>query len=113
MTITQTGFKKDVAGTYIFKDPGAEIAYTVDWSEWLAPSDTIVTSTWTISTVTGDGANALVKSSDGITSANTHTYIEVNKGTSGNTYVVKNTVVTDGGTTDVRRFRIRVLDRYL
>ena len=113
MTITQTGFKKDVTGTYIVKDPDAQIAYTIDWSQWLATSDTIVSSSWTISTVTGDGANVLVKSSDGIVTLDTHTFIEVNKGTSGNTYVVKNTVITDGGTTDVRRFRIRVLDRYL
>ena len=113
MTITQSGFKKDITGTYIVKDPGAIITYTVDWSEWLPTTSNISTSTWTISTVTGDGANALAKSSDGISHSNQYTYIQVNKGTSGNTYTVKNTVLTTDGTTDVRRFRIRVEDRYL
>ena len=113
MTITQSGFKKDVQGTYIVKDPGSIITYTVDWSDWLPTTSNISTSTWTLSTVTGDGANALAKVSDGITAANQHTYIEVEKGTDGNTYIAKNTVVTSDGTTDVRRFRIRVQDRYL
>jgi hypothetical protein len=113
MTITQSGFKKDVTGTYIVKDPGAIITYTVDWSDWLPTTSNISTSTWTLSTVSGDGANALSKVSDGITAANQNTYIEVQKGTDGNTYVAKNTVVTTDGTTDVRRFRIRVQDRYL
>jgi len=113
MTITQSGFKKDVTGTYIVKDPGAIITYTVDWSEWLPTTSNISTSTWTISTVSGDGANALTKVTDGITNVNKYTYIEVSKGTDGNTYVAKNTVVTSDGTTDVRRFRIRVQDRYL
>jgi hypothetical protein len=113
MTITQSGFKKDVTGTYIVKDPSAIITYTVDWSQWLPTTSNISTSTWTLSTVSGDGANALAKVSDGITNANKYTYIEVQKGTDGNTYVAKNTVVTTDGTTDVRRFRIRVQDRYL
>lgn len=113
MTITQSGFKRDVQGTYIVKDPDSVITYTIDWSEWLPTNSNISTSTWSLSTVTGDGANALSKVSDGITSANQHTYIEVQKGTDGNTYIAKNTVVTTDGTTDVRRFRIRVQDRYL
>jgi len=53
------------------------------------------------------------KVSDGITAANKHTYIELQKGTDGNTYIIKNTVVTSDGTTDVRRFRVRVEERYL
>ena len=113
MTITQSGFKKDVQGTYIVKDPGSVIVYTIDWSEWLPTNSNISTSSWTLSTVTGDGANALATVSDGITFANKHTYIEVQRGTDGNTYIAKNTVVTSDGTTDVRRFRIRVQDRYL
>lgn len=113
MALTQTGFKKDHQGTYIVKDPGASITYTIDWSDWLSTASNISVSTWTISTVTGDGANALAKVSDGIRSANQHTYIEVNLGTAGNIYTVKNTVTTTDGTTDVRRFRVKVEDRYL
>jgi hypothetical protein len=113
MALTQSGFKKDVVGTYILKDPGAIITYTIDWEDWLSPGSKVSTSTWTISTVTGDGANAMSKVSDGITNGDKHTYIEVQKGTNGNTYVIKNTVVTSDGTTDVRRFRVRVEERYL
>jgi hypothetical protein len=113
MTITQSGFKRDVTGSYIIKDPGATITYTIDWTAWLPTTSNISTSTWTISSVTGDGANALTKVSDGITTGNRYSYIQVNKGTSGNIYTVKNTIVTTDGTTDVRRFRITVQDRYL
>ena len=113
MTITQTGFKKDVQGSYIVKDPDSIITYQVDWSEWLSDSSNVSLSTWTISTVAGDGANALAVVSEGIRAAENYTYVEVRKGTHGNTYVLKNTVTTDDGTVDVRRFCVRVEDRYL
>lgn len=113
MTITQTGFKRDVQGVYIVKDPGSTITYTLDWSEWLAQGSNISASTWTVSTVTGDGNLALSQVSSGITQNATYTYVELQRGTHGNTYVIKNTITTDAGTVDVRRFRVRVEDRYL
>lgn len=113
MTITQTGFKRDHQGVYILKDPGSQIVYTLDWSEWLATGSNISASTWTVSTVTGDGNLALSQVSSGITNSDRHTYIELEDGTHGNTYIVKNTITTSTGSTDVRRFRVRVEDRYL
>lgn len=113
MTITQTGFKRDVQGTYIVKDPGAQIVYTLDWTEWLATGSNVATSSWTISTVTGDGNLSLHEVSSGTTASDKHTYIEVSRGTHGNTYTLTNTVTTSTGSTDVRRFRVRVEDRYL
>lgn len=113
MAITQSGFKKDVQGSYIVKDPGSEITYTVDWGDWLPTSSNLSASTWTISTVAGDGNLALANEGDGITNSNQWAYITVSGGTHGNTYVLKNTITTTDGTVDVRRFRVRVEDRYL
>lgn len=112
MAITFTGFKQDVKGSYIVKDPGAEIIYSLDWSQWLEATDDLATSTFEIIDIIGDAANLTI-SSQGINAADQLTYVEVAGGTAGETYTVKNTITTDNGITDVRRFRVRVEDRYL
>lgn len=112
MAITFTGFKKDVKGSYIVKDPGTEIIYSIDWSQWLETSDDLATSTFTVVDIVGDAANLTI-SSQGINAVDQQTYVELAGGTAGETYTVKNTITTDNGITDVRRFRVRVEDRYL
>ena len=112
MAITFTGFKQDVKGSYIVKDPGTEIIYSIDWSDWLDTSDDLATSTFEIVDIVGDAANLTI-SSQGINSGDQLTYVEVAGGTAGETYTVKNTITTDNGITDVRRFRVRVEERYL
>ena len=107
---TQTGFKQDVQGSYIEKDPAAQLVYTVDWSEWISTGDQISTSTFAVSTITG--ASNVVVVSNGIQTADHHAYAELSGGSHGNTYIVTNTITTQNGATDARRFKLKVLNRY-
>lgn len=110
MTVTQNGFKRDIAGSWITKDPAATLVYTLDWSEWLPTGATITASTVTVSTITGDAA-PLTRVSNGI-SGGDKTYAELSGGTAGNLYTVTTTVTTSDGEIDRRRYRVRVELRY-
>jgi hypothetical protein len=107
---TLTGFLKDNEGVYIPKDAASVLTYTLDWSDWLPTGSTITTNTYTVETITGDAA-PLVKSAQSNT--NTTTTIKVSAGTAGNIYKVFNTIITSGGLTDKRYFRIKVETRSL
>jgi hypothetical protein len=102
---TLTGFLQDNEGSYIDKDPSAVLSYTLDWSDWLPTSTTISTSTWAITTFTGD-ASPLTS----VTTTNTGTtaIIKLSGGTVGRVYTVTNTITTSGTLTDRRHFRIKV-----
>lgn len=95
---------------YIDKDPAAVLFYSVDWTEWLIGSDQIATSTMAVSTVTGDTSPLTIEST---TNTGNIASVELSGGTNSNTYVVTNTITTNDGLTDVRRFRLRVGPRYL
>lgn len=110
MTI-QTGFKQDVQGSYIEKDPGAQLVYTLDWSNWLDAGDNLSTSTFTVSTV--PGASNITIVSQGIQSPDNYAYVELAGGSPGNVYTVTNTITTVNSATDVRRFKLKVVNRYL
>lgn len=99
-----TSFKTDTLGDYIEKDPAAILDYSNDWTAWLtaAAADTIATSTWTIPT-------GLTSSSPAIAAGVTSLFIS--GGTAGTTYTVTNKIVTTGGRTDQRSFRVVVKDR--
>lgn len=107
---TYSGFLKDNEGVYIPKDAASVLTYTLDWSDWLPSGSTISTNTYTVETITGD-ATPLVKSAQSNTS--TTTTIKVSAGTAGNIYKVFNTIITSGGLTDKRYFRIKVETRSL
>lgn len=107
---TQTGFKQDVQGSYIEKDPGSTLIYSLDWTDWLETGDSIANSVMVVNTIVG-ASNVTVVSS-GIQNANV-TYAELSGGSAGNTYTVTNTVTTDNGLVDVRRFKLKVVNRYL
>jgi len=109
MTISQTGFKRDLVGSYISKDPGATLQYAVDWSEWLPSGDTIATTVWTQESVHTNGNLTLTNSS----TANGVNTVDISGGTDGELYTVKNTITTNENLIDVRRFRIKVEKRYL
>ena len=99
-----TSFKKDALGDYIEKDAAAVLDYANDWTAWLAASatDTIATSTWTIQT-------GLTSSSPVVAAGVTSLFIS--GGTAGTTYTITNKIVTTGGRTDQRSFRVVVKDR--
>lgn len=108
---TITGYKKDTVGTYIDKDPGARLVYSMDWSEWLPTGDTVSTVTYTISTISGD-ATPIVKHTEGV-EGGTVSFVELSGGTAKEIYTVTANITTVDGNTDVRRFRLKVNQRYL
>ena len=105
---TLTGFLQDNDGAYIDKDPSAILSYTLDWSEWLPTSTTISTSTWTISTISGDASPV---TSVTTTNSGTTTIIKLSGGTAGKVYTITNTITTSGSLIDRRNFRIKVKNR--
>lgn len=109
MTIKQSGFLKDITGTYILKDPSANLQYGVDWKDWLETSDAVNTSTWRLET-TGTISDILVEAVgviDGVGLA------VISSGTVGEIYTVANTIQTQQGYKDTRRFRIKVEKRHI
>jgi len=105
---TLTGFLQDNEGAYIDKDPSAILSYTLDWADWLPSGSTVSTSTWAISTITGDASPL---TSVTTTNTGTTTIIKVSGGTVGKIYTLTNTITTSGSLTDRRNFRIKVKNR--
>lgn len=112
MTTQLTGFRQDLLGSWIPKDPAADLTYSIDWVDWIYGGDSIATSTWAIDAIAGDPAGTALRIQDtGITSAKT--FVNMDRGTLGEIYTVKNTITTTNGLIDVRRFRIKIENRYL
>jgi hypothetical protein len=105
---TLTGFLQDNEGAYIDKDPSAILSYTLDWSEWLPSGSSISTSSWTISTFSGDAAPITQVST---TNTGNSAIIRLSGGTIGKVYTITNTITTSGSLTDRRNFRIKVKNR--
>jgi len=88
------------------KDPTAVLSYGFDWTEWLPTGHSISSSSWTVPDgITNNGVS--YDSETDITS------IILSGGTEGQSYTIKNTIVTSGATplTDSRTFKINVLTR--
>lgn len=111
-----TGFNKDSKGIFIVKDPTANVAYTLDWSEYLPTGNIISSASVTIQTISGD-STPLAHPTDAATDvtivANNKVSIRLQAGTAGNVYQIATTIVTDGGDTDTRRFRVVVKENTL
>ena len=107
-----TGFKTDIVGSWISKDPGAVLTYSIDWTDWMPDGDSIASTTWAVSTIAGD-STPLVITASGRLPATEKTYVELDNGTASEIYTITNTIVTVNGLTDVRRFRVKVEQRYL
>lgn len=105
---TITGFLADNEGTFIDKDPQADLVYTMDWSQWLPAGQTITTSTWTLETFTGD-ATPLVK--EAFSNTTNKALVQISGGTSGKIYKIYNKITTTSGYDDRRYFRIKVKAR--
>lgn len=108
MTIKQTGFLKDINGTYIPKDPNAILQYGMDWKEWLVQGDVISTATWTVETT---GTNAITVADSTI--LDNVALITIAGGEEGTIYTVANEITTQDGLIDVRRFRVKVEKRFI
>jgi hypothetical protein len=109
MTIRQSGFLKDVTGTYILKDPEANLQYGVDWKDWLETSDQVSTSTWRLET-TGTSVDLLV---EGVAVLDNVSLASISAGTIGEIYTVANIIETQQGYKDTRRFRVKVEKRFI
>jgi hypothetical protein len=109
---TQTGFRQDNLGSYIDKDPGATLVYSLDWADWMESGDALANSTMTTTTISGDPSPLTIVSS-GIRPDVDITYVEITGGSAGNIYTITNTITTENGLIDRRAFRIRVQTRFL
>lgn len=108
---TKTGYKKDLKGAWISKDPDAQLIYSMDWAtEWLPTGDSLATVNYEVSTITGDTSPLTIEDS-GIQSG--VTFVELSGGTVGELYTVSCTVTTTDSNTDVRRFKVKVEERFL
>lgn len=84
------------------KDPDAVLDWVWDWSDWLAPGETISTSVFTVSA-------GLDLDSQSNTLASATAWLS--GGTPGVPYTVANRVTTSAGRTDERSITIRVTNR--
>ena len=84
-------------------DPDAKLDYSVNWEHWLDDDDAIDTSTWAI-TPTGPTLS-------GSTHDDTGTIVWVDGCTSGTTYTLTNSIVTDDGREDDRSITLHCEQR--
>lgn len=108
-TTTITGFQRDTQGSWIAKDPEAQLVYTLDWQLWLESQDTIVSVDYTVQARSND-PDPLVKESQG-TLEGTKTYVELTGGQLGKTYTVTADITTANNSRDRRFFRVKIEQR--
>lgn len=109
MTVIKTGFQQDATGSWIAKDPNAQLVYTLDWSEWLSTGDQITAVSYAIQARANDPA-PLIKVTEGISGGN-KTYVELSGGQVGKIYTVTATVTCQSTDIDRRSFRVKVENR--
>jgi len=102
-----TGFERDRESIFIRKSPQGVLDYSVDWTDWLPTDETIQSSNFTISTISGD-ASPLTRDSQSNVGAVCTAVLSA--GTAGNVYTVTNTITTDNYT-EARFFKIVVENR--
>lgn len=106
-----SAFQRDTSGDYIRKDPDAVLDYSIAWDEWL-DGDTIASATWTVPvglTKGSDSVNEAAVVLDGVLRpAASVSTCWISGGTNNTAYTVSCRVVTAGGRTDDRSFRILV-----
>ena len=104
-----TGFYIQNEQLYIDKDTSSQLTYTLDWSQWLATGDTIVTAAQTVQARANDPA-PLVKVTGGVTGGN-QTYIQLSGGQQDKVYTVNVTVTTGNGLIERRNFKVKTISR--
>ena len=108
--ISQTGYLQDVQGSWIAKDPQAQLIYSMDWTEWLADGDTLASVTYALQ-VRANDPYPLVKESEGFEVGANITYVELSGGNVGKVYTITASITTALGSTDRRSFKIKVENR--
>jgi len=102
------GFEQINQTLWITKDPSAVLPYTFDWSQWLPTGDSLATAQYTITARVND-PDPLVKVTEGIDG--NKTFVELEAGQSGKSYIVTVKITTDNGLEDSRFFRVKVEPR--
>jgi hypothetical protein len=85
-----------------FKDPGAALDYTVDWSRWMPSGDAIASVDWTVD----DGIFDAKETNDDDSST-----IWLSSGTAGTTYKIVAQITTDDTRIAERAFEVNIIDR--
>jgi hypothetical protein len=105
-TITKTGYEQDTQGSWIRKDPSAQLVYSMDWTDWLPTGDTISSVSYTLQVRANDPA-PLIRVSQGV-QAGRVTYVELDGGNVGKVYTVTAKITTVDALEDSRSFRVKV-----
>lgn len=92
----------DVVIPVRFQDPDANLDWVWDWTPWLAPGETILTSTFTVSAGLDLGATSSTLAS---------TTVWLSGGAPGSPYLVTNHIVTSAGRADDRSMTLRITNR--
>ena len=107
-TLTRTGYEQDNLGSWIRKDPQAELTYSMEWVDWLPSGDSLATASYSAQVRANDPA-PLVIDSDGI--QGTVSYCSLSGGQVGKTYTITAEITTANGLLDRRSFRVKVENR--
>lgn len=110
MTFKQTGFQTDSVGSWISKDPQAQLTYKLDWSLWLLPGESLSTSTYELQ-VRANDPQPLTKIDSQTDVINGITSVTLSGGQVGKVYTITCRVTTDQNNTDRRSFRVKVENR--
>jgi hypothetical protein len=86
--------------TQFVEDPSQVLDYTVDWSAWLAPSETITVSTWSA------GSPVVVQGSPAPSINGGRVTVWLSGGVVGQSATVVNHITTSQGRQDSRSFDI-------
>lgn len=108
MTVIKTGYEQDTLGSWIRKDPTAQLRYSMDWVDWLPSGDDLATVSYSLQ-VRANDPQPLINEDDGI--QGTVTYVELSGGQVGKTYTVTAHITTQNGLEDSRAFRVKVENR--
>ena len=92
--------------TYLLKDPGATLDYSVDWGSDYLTGDVLESSAWSVAPVEDGGAEIAGSESDLLIAT-----VKVAGGVPGKIYRLTNQVVTASGRADSRSIMLRVEKR--
>lgn len=87
---------------FLPKGPDESLTFTLDYIDQLASTEIIDSSTWSVTSpliAAGQSVNGKLVS------------VKISGGVAGNSYLVENTVVTNGPQTIVRKFKLVIVER--
>jgi hypothetical protein len=93
--------------SYLLKDPGAVLDYTVDWgASYLAPGELLASSEWSVAPDEPGGVTVVGSDFDATTST-----VKAGGGIAGHVYSLANRITTGAGRVDERSIVVRVEER--